>query len=281
MAILRLQAVARNRTVTITPAAGQTGSTTITLTVEDENGATSSDTFLLIVGGSNELPSISDITDQSTDEDQATGNLAFTIGDVKTNADSLIVTATSSDTTLVPNGNIALSGSGTNRLIRLTPTANLFGQTTISVTVTDEDGFQSTDTFVLTAEPVNDTPTISEIADLSIIENSSTSPVPFVIGDLESLGSNLTVTATSSNVTLVPNANIVLGGSDANRTIKLTPVPGESGATTITVTVTDEGGLRATETFLLTVGAVVRATFEKAAGIEGASRSREYPAVRY
>lgn len=260
-----------NRTVTITPAAGQTGSTTITLTVEDENGATATDTFLLIVGGSNELPSISDITDQSTNEDQATGNLAFTIGDVKTNADSLVVTATSSDTTLVPNGSIALSGSGTNRFIRLTPTANLFGQTTISVTVTDEDGFQSTDTFVLTVNPVNDTPTISEIADLSIIENSSTSPIPFVIGDLESLGSNLTVTATSSNVTLVPNANIVLGGSDANRTIKLTPVPGESGATTITVTVTDEGGLQATETFLLTVGAVVRATFEKAVGIEGAS----------
>jgi surface-anchored protein len=259
------------RTVSLIPAVGQAGSTTITLTVEDENGATSTDTFLLIVGGSNELPSISDISDQNIDEDQSTGNISFTVGDVKTNADALVVTATSSNTTLVPNGNISLSGSGVNRIVRITPVNNLFGSTTITLTVTDEDGFQSQDTFVLAVNPVNDLPTISDIADLSIIENSSTNPIPFIVGDLETLGSNLTVSATSSNTSLVPNSNIELAGSGANRTVKVTPLPGESGAATITITVTDEGGLQASETFLLTVGAVVRATFDKSVGIVFAS----------
>lgn len=259
-----------NRTVTLTPALGQTGAATITLSVIDAEGGTSSDTFLLIVGGSNELPSISDIPNQSIDEDQATNNIPFTIGDIKTNPDSLVVTATSSNTSLVPNGNIVLSGSGTNRFVKVTPLPNQFGVTTVTVTVTDEDGFQNQDTFVVNVNAVNDAPTISEIADLSIIENSATQPIPFVVGDLESQSNSLTVTATSSNTSLVPIFNIVLGGSGSNRTIQLTPVAGESGATTITVTVIDEDGSQTSESFLLTVGAVVRGTFDKPLGIAGA-----------
>jgi hypothetical protein len=256
-----------NRTVTLTPALGQTGAATITLSVIDADGGTASDTFLLIVGGSNELPSISDIPNQSIDEDQATNDVPFTIGDINTNPEALVVTATSSNTSLVPHSNVVLSGTGTNRFVKVTPLPNQFGVTTIIVTVTDEDGFQNQDTFVVSVSAVNDAPTQSEIADLSIIENSSTQPIPFVIGDLESPSNALTVTATSSNSSLVPNANIILGGSDSNRTIQLTPVSGESGATTITVTVTDEGGLQSSKTFLLTVGAVVRGTFDKPLGI--------------
>ena len=54
----------------------------------------------------------------------------------------------------------------------------------------------------------------------------------------------LTVTATSSNLDLVPNnpANIVLGGTLGSRTIQLKPLANQSGATTITVTVTDSSG---------------------------------------
>jgi len=51
----------------------------------------------------------------------------------------------------------------------------------------------------------------------------------------------------------VPNANIALGGSGANRNITLTPVAGQTGSATITVTVQDQGGKTASDTFLLTV----------------------------
>ena len=62
----------------------------------------------------------------------------------------------------------------------------------------------------------------------------------------------LTVTLSSSNTTLVPNANIVLGGSGANRTITITPAAGKTGTTTITVTVSD-GQAQVSDTFVLTV----------------------------
>ena len=73
-----------NRTVTITPAPNQSGTATITLTVTDGNGATASDSFVLTVTAVNDAPTISDIADQTTNEDTATAALGFTVGDVET-----------------------------------------------------------------------------------------------------------------------------------------------------------------------------------------------------
>ncbi len=65
----------------------------------------------------------------------------------------------------------------------------------------------------------------------------------------------LVVSATSSNSTLVPNANIVLGGTGTDRTIAITPAAGQSGTTTITVTVSD-GISTSSDTFQLIVDPV-------------------------
>ena len=64
-------------------------------------------------------------------------------------------------------------------------------------------------------------------------------PIPFTVGDVELTPAYLTVTATSSNTTLVPAGNISLGGSGANRTIDILPAPNQSGTATITVSVND------------------------------------------
>ena len=63
--------------MTITPAANQSGSATITLTVSDGD-LTASDTFVVTVNPINDAPTISDVADQTTDEDTATAVLAFT-----------------------------------------------------------------------------------------------------------------------------------------------------------------------------------------------------------
>ena len=52
----------------------------------------------------NTPPTISDITDQTTNEDTATAAIPFTVGDVESRLDYLTVTASSSNTTLVPDG---------------------------------------------------------------------------------------------------------------------------------------------------------------------------------
>ena len=85
-----------------------------------------------IVTVANTAPTISVIGPQATNEDTATGAIAFTVGDTETPVGSLTVSGSSSNTTLVPNGNIAFGGSGANRTVTVTPAANQNGTAPIS-----------------------------------------------------------------------------------------------------------------------------------------------------
>ena len=98
----------------------------------------------------------------------------------------------------------------------------------------------------------NTAPTISDIAAQSINTGSNTGAIAFTIGDAQTAASSLTLSGSSSNTTLVPNANIVFGGSGASRTVTVTPASSQSGTATLTVTVSD-GSLTASDTFVLTV----------------------------
>src|SRR5206468_383891 len=129
--------------------------------------------------------------------------------------------------------------------------ANAFGNTTITVTVTD-GALTASDTFLLTVTPVNDLPTISNIPDQNTAAGTPVGPISFTVGDVETPAANLTLVQDSSNPVLVPIANIVFGGSGANRTVTVTPAAGQTGTATITVTVND-GSATASDTFLLTV----------------------------
>lgn len=239
-----------NRTVSVTPAANQFGTATITVTVND-GIATTSDTFVLTVNNVNDVPTISDIADLIIDEDNGTGTLSFTIGDLETATTSLTVTRSSSNTTLVPTANIVLGGSGASRTVTVTPAANQFGTATITVTVSDGEASVD-DTFLLTVNPVNDAPTISNITDQSIGVNTLTNSLPFTIGDVDTAVAALSVSGTSSNQTLVPNGNVFFGGSGANRTVTVVPQTNRFGTVTISVSVSD-GLLTRTDTFVVTV----------------------------
>ncbi len=239
-----------NRTVTITPAGGLTGTSTITLTVSD-GALSTNDSFVLTVIPSNSPPVISSIANQTIDEDTNTGPIAFTIGDAETGAGSLVLSRGSSNPNLVPTNNIIISGGASNRTVIVTPLANQNGTAIITVSVEDGQYLVMTN-FLLTVNPVDDRPTISAITNRVISVNSTAGPIFFVVGDLESAAGNLTVTASSSDQTLLPDANITLGGSDSNRTITLVPAANEVGITTITVNVSD-GELSTNRTFLLTV----------------------------
>ena len=96
-------------------------------------------------------------------------------------------------------------------------------------------------------------PVISEITNLAIAVNSSTGPVPFSVGDDKSAANDLLLSGLSSNTNLVPNANIVFGGSGSNRTVTVTPAANRNGLAVITITVTDTSGLASSDSFALTV----------------------------
>jgi len=95
-------------------------------------------------------------------------------------------------------------------------------------------------------------PFISPISDITVNSNSSTGPINFTIGDATVPVDSLVLTATSSNPTLVPNSNIVFGGSGSNRTVNVTVAAGQGGTATITINV-DNGQAVSSDSFDVTV----------------------------
>ena len=163
----------------------------------------------------NTPPTISNISDKSTSEDTATGEIAFTVGDVETNTDYLTVTTSSSNTTLVPDENIALGGNGVNRTLNITPAFNQSGDATITVSVNDGNVTVS-DSFILTVNPVNDAPVADEQS-VSMSWNTSLnivltgtdveeSPLTYNIVDEPEHG---TLTGSGANRTYTPTAELL------------------------------------------------------------------------
>ena len=103
-----------------------------------------------------------------------------------------------------------------------------------------------------TTPPGNTAPTITAIANQTTTVGAAVGPLGFTVGDAETAAGSLTVSGSSSNTTLVPNGNIVFGGSNANRTVTVTPAPNQAGIANITVTVND-GTLATPTSFQLTV----------------------------
>jgi Ca2+-binding RTX toxin-like protein len=68
----------------------------------------------------------------------STGTLNLLVNDVETPAGSLILTATSSNTSVVPLGNISFGGSGANRTVTISAiTKNTFQFSDVTITVSD------------------------------------------------------------------------------------------------------------------------------------------------
>ena len=158
------------------------------------------------------------------------------------------------------NGSVTnLSGSGASYTFDLVPA----GAGTVTADVaqnvaTDPAGNGNTAAaqFSRTYSPVvNTPPTISDLADQTISEDGSTGALAFTVGDAETPAGSLTVTGSSSDTTLVPNANITFGGSGTDRTVTVVSAADLSGSPTITITVSD-GSLDASDTFVVTVDPV-------------------------
>jgi hypothetical protein len=178
---------------------------------------------------------IGSVANTTINEDTGTGPLAFTVGQVGT------LTGTSSNTTLVPNANIVFGGSGSSRTVTVTPTPNQSGSAVITIT---DSLSTETQSFTVTVNALDD---ISPIGNQTIDEDTGTGPLAFTVGQVG------TLTGTSSNTTLVPNANIVFGGSGASRTVTVTPVSNRNGSAIITIADSLSGEA---QSFTLTVSAV-------------------------
>ena len=142
-----------NRTVTLRPATNQHGATLVTLLVSDGT-ATNSASFLLTVLPVNDAPLISSVPPVVISGHGDSGPIPFTVSDVETSAEALVVTATSSNPALVPGENVLFSGSGSNRVVTVFPATNQIGSAWITIEVSDGEATNSTSFLATVLPPV-------------------------------------------------------------------------------------------------------------------------------
>lgn len=131
---------------------------TSTLTVPVSQGTT----YYIMVDGVNgasgrvslnyaldSAPVVSGIAAQMIHANESTGWIPFTIGDRETPSAQLIVAGTCHDTALVAPAGIEFSGTGSNRLVRITPNSDAFGTNLVCLTVSDAAGGTRTNQFLL------------------------------------------------------------------------------------------------------------------------------------
>lgn len=194
----------------------------------------------------NQWPIITAIEDQTTLSGQATAALSFDIFDAETSVENLILSAHSSNPTLV--NNFSFGGSGGQRTVTATPTGNQTGTAVITVRVKDAGNKITESSFRLT---VYANPLLSRI-----FPQITSAAVPvtnaFTVINLPGDPNTWQVTGTSSDQNLVANGDITFEGTDTDRTVIVTPQANVLGDATITITVTS-GASQATTNFLVRV----------------------------
>ena len=201
-------------------------------------------------------PLIGDVPDQVIAKGTSTGTLYFVVGDAVTTFAALTVTASSNNTSLVPNNtaNLALGGTTSQRTIVVTPASGPTGTATVTLTVANGAALTASSTFTVTVTAPNTPPTVAGLPSYQIVSPGQTpAPISFTVSDAETVAGSLDVAATSSNTALVPNGNISLVNNGATRTIQVSPVTGQRGVAVIRLRVTDALGASAQGKFIFSV----------------------------
>ncbi|MFH1849100.1 MAG: tandem-95 repeat protein [archaeon] len=225
--------------LTVSPKQDMYGADIVTLTLTDTGGETATQDIVVAVTPVNDVPIITDIASQSTDEDTApswTLDIYDYASDVETAQSSLVYNLSLSNATLIP------CSITSNRYIACTtPAGNLYGYTDLTLFVNDGAAVVNR-TFRLTVNSVNDAPTLTGITTINPTED-----VAYIL--------NLT-----SNVADVDDAFVTLSenstyGVVSGYVITFTYPDGVSGES-VKITVTDPQGATATATLAVTVTAV-------------------------
>lgn len=180
--------------------------------------------------------------------------LVFDVQNIGTELPLAISSITSSGSTFTVNNALSSINAGLGGTFEVTIDASSVGTFSEIITITNNDLDNPDFTFAVTGEVIssNTPPTISSIDDLIIDEDMSAGPLSFTINDAETSPTDLSVTTSSDNTSLVPLSAIVINGTGSNLTLEISPVANGYGTCVIDILVSD-GALSANESFLLTV----------------------------
>jgi hypothetical protein len=100
-------------------------------------------------GGDSTPPIIDSISNVTIEADTTSNTIAVNATDNRSTTDNLLIGASSSNTQVVADANLQLSGSGNNTQLVITPVPDIVGTSTITVEATDEAGNTATEEFIV------------------------------------------------------------------------------------------------------------------------------------
>ena len=250
---LTLTHTASTYIIAITPNLNAYGETDIMIMASDFSGLTSMSLFHVSITPQNDPPIISHIPAFVTREDFPTIDIDFMISDIESEAHELSLSVLSSDTTVISYPNIHLSGSDESRRLSIAPATHQFGESMITLILSDPEGLTASVDFMVYVASVNDPPFISSIPDQIIDEDSMALSVSFHISDIESQPQDLTLSVDTSDPLIVNYTGLELTGTGNDRLLTCTVLPNAYGDVTLTVFVSDPDGATVTSSFKIHV----------------------------
>jgi hypothetical protein len=253
-------------TITFAPLGFGFGSATITVTVNDGGASNNivSRSFTVTVNPVNQPPTLNALANLSVNENAGlqTVNLSGITSGATNEAQTLTVTASSSNPGLIPTPTVSYTSPNTTGSITFTPVAYAYGSAIITVTVNDGGASNNvvSQTFAVTVNPVNQAPTLNPLANVTINENATLQTVN--LSGISSGATNqtqtLAVTASSSNTGLIPTPTVNYTSPNTTGTVTFTPVTDGFGSAIITVSVNNGGASNSivSQSFTVTVNPV-------------------------
>ncbi len=244
------------------PAPGSPYSTDLTKLSGSPNGAwslyvtddTPSDSGVINNGWSIAITTtlnIQGLADQTTPENTPI-QIPFTIADDQVSGPptyTFMPAPSSSNSSVVSNSGLAITGSGTNYTLTVSPNQYASGSAKITITANNPDGQTATATFTLNVTHVNQPPVITQVTDQTITAGGAVTVTPFVYSDVETQVGDLQFAIQSSNPAVLPMSNIALVGNG----LRIVSLGTQTGTSQVTLTVTDAGGLTASTVFNVNV----------------------------
>ncbi|HEY3322176.1 MAG TPA: Ig-like domain-containing protein [Planctomycetota bacterium] len=231
--------------LTFTPAANANGSpyTTFTFQVEDDGGGANLDlspnTIRFDVTAVNDLP-VANADSYTTNEDTVL-NVNVASGVLANDTDVENSPLTAVKVTDPANGTLALNANGS---FTYTPNLNFNGSDSFTYQANDGTGSGNVATVSITVNPVNDAPTFTKGADVTVAEDSGA----FTQANWATAFSPGPANESAQTVLayLVSNSNNGLFSTQpaiaTNGTLSFTPAANANGSATVTVRVQDNGG---------------------------------------
>jgi hypothetical protein len=147
--------------VTLTPLANANGSTTVHFSLTDglateplisQFSQIGFDVPLPPSSPTNTPPFVGGVPNQTIQKDSDAVTVTLNIGDLESPANILTVSAWAGDSSLIPDSNLSVGGSGATRTLTIRPNPNRSGTTEIDVTVSDGE-LSTTESFAVTIAP--------------------------------------------------------------------------------------------------------------------------------